>query len=123
MEDSGWLRLVAVGLILAALAVGYFLLSGRLISNSSVKTTPQASNVVASAGASATPSPSVLGQYTQATPYPIPKPTPTSAYNAIVNRQQRQVQSLPKTGSQAMLAGIFSLGIMISGLGLRKFPY
>lgn len=109
MEDPRWLRLITIGLILAALAVGYFLLSGRLISNSSVKTAPQ-TTVAPSAGAGVTPSAS------------SPKPTPTSAFDRVANRTQSQVQTLPKTGFTEVLAGIFSVGIMISGWNLRKFP-
>lgn len=121
MEDSRWFRLIIIGLILAALAVGYFLLSGRLISNSAVKTTPQATNV-SGTSASAAPSASVLGQNAKAvSPNPSPKATPTSAYERIASRNQ-QVQTLPKTGFPEILAGIFSVGVMISGWSLRKYP-
>ncbi len=119
MEDSRWFRLIIIGLILAALAVGYFLLSGRLVSNSVVKTTSQTTNVSGIPGV--TPSASVLGQNAKIVPNPSPKATPTSAYERIASRNQ-QVQTLPKTGFPEILAGIFSIGVMISGLGLRKFP-
>ncbi|MDD5415626.1 MAG: hypothetical protein PHE48_01320 [Candidatus Daviesbacteria bacterium] len=121
MEDSRWFRLITIGLILAALAVGYFLLSGRLTSNSFIKTKSQTTNVV-SETASATPSASVLGQDVQTTPTSSPRQTPSSAYDRIANRTQNQVQTLPKTGFSQVLAGIFSVGIMISGWGLRRFP-
>ncbi|MDD5147022.1 MAG: hypothetical protein PHV63_00525 [Candidatus Daviesbacteria bacterium] len=122
MEDSRWFRLITIGLILAALAVGYFLLSGRLTSNSFIKTKPQTTNEV-SGTASATPSASVLGQDVQTTPTSSPKQTPSSAYDRIANRNQNQVQTLPKTGFSQVLAGIFSVGVMISGWGLRKYPH
>lgn len=119
MDDPKWLRLMTIGLILAALAVGYFLFSGRLSSNS-VKTGSQA-NV--SSSTSATPSASVLGQNAKATLTPSPKPTPASAYSRIADRTQNQVSTLPKTGFPEALAGIFSIGIMITGWGLHKYPH
>jgi len=110
MEDPRWLRLVVIGLVLAAVAVGYFLLSGRLFSNNIVKVSP-------------IPTPSVLGQ--NASPsasLSSPGPTPTSAYNTIVNRTQNGTQALPKTGFPAGAAVIFSASVIIIGWGLRKYP-
>lgn len=133
MEDPRWLRLITIGLVVTALAVGYFLLSGRMVSNSTVKT-PE----------SATPSASILGRNVQATSSPgassTPRSTPLSAYDRIASRNQQsqpqtqsqlqsptqaqsQSQTLPKTGFSYLLAGIFSIGILISGWGLRKFPH
>lgn len=120
MEDPRWLRLIAIGLILAALSVGYFLLSGRLVSNSAIKSTTQVSNVPATASAS--PSTSVLGQNAKDSTTSSPKPTTMSAYDRIASRNQ-PIQTLPKTGFPQVLAGIFSVGVMISGWGLRKFPH
>src|SRR3989338_10642089 len=110
MEDPKWLRLMTVGLILAALAVGYFLFSGRLSSNS-VKTGSQV-DVSSSINASATPSASVLGQNAKTTSTPSPKPTPASAYNRITSRTQDQVGALPRTGFPEIVSGIFLIGIM-----------
>ena len=122
MEDPRWLRLITIGLILAALAIGYFLLSGRLTSNSAVKTTTQTTNAVSDI-VKATPPASVLGQNAQVAPSSSPKPASQSAYDRIAGRTQNQVQTLPKTGFPEVLAGgIFSVGIMIFGWGLRKFP-
>lgn len=124
MEDPKWLRLVTIGLVIAALVVGYFLLSGRMISNKA----PSISE-------SATPSASILGQNEQATSSPgvssTPRSTPLSAYDRIASRNQQsqsqpqvqsQTQTLPRTGFSYLLAGIFSIGILISGWGLRRFP-
>ncbi len=105
MENSRWLGLITIGLVIAALAVGYFLLTGKLSTNKS--TISQAS-----------PTPSVLGQNVQTTP----APTPMSAYNRIVSRNQGKVQTLPKTGFPVELAVVFSASAMISGWGLRKYP-
>lgn len=116
MEDPRWLRLITIGLILAALAVGYFLFTGKFSSNSAKTQSPQAT---------------VLGQTTKtqngttnASPNPTtsPSPTPTSAYNRIVSRNQNQVQTLPATGFPAGLAIALSVSAMIAGYGLRRFP-
>ncbi|MBI2334373.1 hypothetical protein HYU96_01095 [Candidatus Daviesbacteria bacterium] len=101
METSPWLRLITIGLVLAALAVGYFLISGRFVSKEGVS----------QASPPATPTPS-----------PTPLPTPQNAYSRILERSQTQVQTLPNTGSPLILISIFSLSAIISGLGLRKFP-
>lgn len=122
MDDPRWLRLITIGLILAALAVGYFLFTGKFSSNSAktTQTTPEAS---------------VLGQTIQtqngtsgASPNPVvsASPNPASAYARIVTRnqqnQQAQVQTLPKTGFPAGLAGVLSISAMFVGYGLRRFP-
>lgn len=113
MEDPRWLRFITIGLVLAALAVGYFLISGRLSSNQTVRT-------------QASPAPSVLGQNTQVSPNPAtavsPSPTPASAYSRIVERTQSGTQTLPKTGFPAGLAAVLSISVIISGWGLRRFP-
>lgn len=113
MDDPRWLRLITIGLILAALAVGYFLLTGRFSSTSTTKTQPS-------------PTPSVLGQDLQAAstsnPASTPAPTPASAYNRIVSRTQGGATTLPKTGFPLGLAVVFSISAIISGFGLRKFP-
>lgn len=113
MEDPRWLRLVVIGLVLAAVAVGYFLLSGRFFLNNIAKINP-------------TPSPTVLGQSISPTPAPtfISTPTPAagSAYDRVVNRVQSGTQTLPRTGSPAVAAAIFSASVIIIGWGLRKFP-
>lgn len=100
MDDPRWLKLITIGLVLASLAVGYFLFSGRLSS-----TQP-------------TPSPSVLGENIKSSPVPAP----ASAYERIVNRTRDGVQVLPRTGFPYGLAVVFSASAIISGWSLRKFP-
>ena len=120
MDDSRWLRFMTIGLVLAALAVGYFLLTGRLASNSATKT-----------GSKATTPPAVLGQDVSPAPGSTPSASPasasdrqiaSSAYNKIVERNQNKVQTLPKTGFPLGLAAVLSISIMMSGWGLRRFP-
>lgn len=111
MEDPRWLRLLTVGLVLAALAVGYFLFTGRFSSNSATRRVAQ---VVVSPSPSATPAPKVS---------PTPSATPSSAYATIANRTKGGAQTLPRTGFPLDLAAILSVSVMISGWGLRKFPH
>ncbi|MBI2330107.1 hypothetical protein HYU94_01845 [Candidatus Daviesbacteria bacterium] len=118
MEDSRWLRLVTIGLVLAALAVGYFLFTGRF-SQESKKSETQISQATPTASITATLRPTVLGQNTGSSP----SPTPTSAYQAIISRNQQGTQVLPKTGFPAGLTAILAISALISGWGLRRFPH
>lgn len=103
MDDPRWLRLVTIGLVLAALAVGYFLFSGGMSVNKSSK----APNPPSPSG-----SPS-LRPSLQAT---------QSAFSRISERAQSDAQTLPGTGFPAGLAIVFSVSAMITGFSLRKFP-
>lgn len=105
MDDPKWLRLITIGLVLAAIAVGYFLFTGRLSSNKISKT-------------KSSPTPSTLGQNVKVTP----SPTPVSAYTTVANRTQGQTQTLPSTGFPLGLAVVFSVSALVSGWSLRKFP-
>lgn len=122
MDDPKWLKLVVIGLVLAALATGYFLLSGRLTSNKAATPGTQVSKNIPTATAAASPSPSVLGQATQGTPVPVSSSAPASAYSAIVDRNQGGVQNLPNTGSPVILVSALAVSSMLVGWGLRKFP-
>lgn len=116
MDDPRWLRFITIGLVLAALAVGYFLFSGRLSSDQT-------------SGTQSSPAPTVLGQDIQASPGSAatgsPSPTPTSAYNTLVNRSQgvSGAQVLPRTGFPMGLAAVFSISALVAGWGLRRFPH
>ncbi|MBI3109780.1 hypothetical protein HYZ06_01940 [Candidatus Daviesbacteria bacterium] len=101
MEGSPWLRLITIGLVLAALAVGYFLISGRFAQEKK-----QVEGVTQSSP--------------QATTEPL-QPSP-NAYTRIVDRNKSGAQTLPNTGSPMLLIGVFSLSAIISGWSLRKFP-
>lgn len=128
MEDPRWLRLIMIGLVLAAVAVGYFLFTGRFASDSAKKP-QQISKVVTSspiATSSATPSSSVLGQNAQRPVVVVtPSPAPVTAYNAIVERTKggQPIQNLPRTGFPIGVIAIFSISVMVSGWGLRRFPH
>lgn len=107
MENPGWVRLVVVGLVLAALAIGYFLLSGSF-----VKTKPK-SDVSNRIGVVETPAPDTSIKV--ATASPTPKP-------AVNGQPASAVQTLPATGFPLALIVVLSAGATVAGLGLRKFP-
>lgn len=117
MEDPRWVRIIAVGLVLAALAIGYFLLSGSF-----VKTKPKSevlNKVVVETPVAATPKPATASAYVPT------RREESSAYTRILNRTQAQsgVTTLPRTGFPAALVAVFSVSAVISGWGLRKFPH
>lgn len=115
MEDGRFLRIITIGLILVAFAIGYFLISGRFAALRNQAPQDEVVQIVPGTPQPVpTATPQILGQNT-------PTPTPT-AYNMVADRTQGQTQVLPKTGFPAFLIGVFSLGAIISGLGLRKFP-
>ena len=108
MDDPKWLRLITIGLILASLVVGYLLFTGAFASHKAKKVVvPPSPSPVADAA--------VLPLQTSA-------PFTSSAYNAIADRTQGSVQTLPNTGFPVGLLGAFSVGAVIAGWGLRKFP-
>lgn len=115
MDDPRWLRVITVGLVLAALAVGYYIVTGAF---SIKKTTPQTqiNKTVQNTLENTTPS-------VEPTPKPSSQPqTTTSAYDRIIARNQAQIQTLPKTGIPVGLIVLLSTSVMTVGLGLRKFP-
>lgn len=125
MENQGWLKLVIVGLVLSAMAGGYFLLSNRLVSKKSTKsqgevvteTTPIPSQGISVLGQTATPSATPA-----ATPIAVVTPTNPPAYTRIVQRTQSKIQTLPNTGIPVYLMGVGALSAMVVGVSLSKFP-
>lgn len=115
MDDAPWLRIITIGLILAAIAVGYFLISGRLMGP---KTT-QISDSQVTQMATPSPTPEVFGQITQASP----TPGTSSAYNQIVDRTKGNIKVLPQTGAPVITLGLLSASAMIIGWGLKKYPH
>lgn len=108
MEDPRWLRLITIGLVLSALAVGYFLLTGRFTSTKTNKPTPTAQSLTAQP----------VQKITQASPSPRPTPTASSA----TTKGGQPIASLPATGFPAGLAVTFSVSAIAAGYGLRKYP-
>lgn len=100
MNESRWLKVMTVGLILAALAVGYFMIAGKF-----AKPSPKDSTVLKTVE-----------------PSPLASASPVSAYTRIVERNLINVETLPKTASPVSLLMVFSAGAIVAGMGLRKFP-
>lgn len=121
MDDPRWLRLITVGLILAALVVGYSLLSGGFVKSKPVSKETKVSNEVAAK----TPYPTISPQSapSSGTPSAGISSSPTSAFERIAERRQGNVQILPKTGFSIGLAVVISITAIISGWSLRKFPH
>lgn len=115
MDDPRWLRVITVGLILAVLAVGYFILTGGFTTSKTQKSQTKNTQV---AGVTS-PTPTVLPSVsTESQPTSLP-----SAYSRIVERNQSNIQTLPATGFPAGLAVVFSVGTIITGWSLRKYPH
>lgn len=113
MDDPRVLRIMTVGLVLAALAVVYFLLTGGF----AVSKTKKVQTPIQSGQTQAIQTP-----YSSATPMATTRPAATqSAYQRVLNRTQSNVKTLPSTGFPVGLAVVFSLSAMISGFSLRKF--
>lgn len=119
MEDQKWLRLVTVGLVLAAVAVGYFLFTSRFSSSAPIKSKTQANQSILSATSSAVPSAKSVSAVK-------PSPSPASAYDRIADRTAKggqTVDTLPRTGFPVVSTVILLSSLMISGWGLRRFPH
>lgn len=115
MDDPRILRVITVGLVLAVLAVVYFLFTGGFSVNKT-KTNQISNASSATLGVAASPSPLAVVQA-----QPKPSATPTSAYNTIAARNQSNVQTLPRTGFPVEIAVVFSAYAVGSGFYLRKY--
>ncbi len=128
MEDPRWSRLIIIGVLLAVVAGGYFFLTNQFIfgksknpTSNQLSQTPQPQNtnqVVPNGVAQNTPD----SQPGNPTPQVV-VPNNRSAYEALVERNQQQVTTLPKTGAPIFLIGAAALSAIVTGLSLRKFPY
>lgn len=124
MDDPRWIRLIIVGLVLAALVVGYMIFSGGFVKSKSVqKNAPTATETTFKS-----PNPSVVTPI--GTPSALLNATPSaspaasgSAYDQIAGRSQSNVQTLPNTGIQVSMGLLVSLLAIISGWSLRKFTH
>ena len=132
MDDPRILRIITVGLILAALAVVYFLFTGgfsvgkpKVSQNQTAKVSPSPTPVItASPNPSATPA-----VVNQALPTAVPTATAepvstTGSGGAIASTGAgNSLGALPRTGFPIVLAIVFSFSAVAVGLGLRKFPH
>lgn len=118
MDDPRWLRLITVGLVLSALAVGYFLLTGNFFKSNPAQ--PQNQTIVEEPSPTSivipSPTPSILGAGGQATS------SASTAFDQIAQRSKGGVTILPRTGFPVGLVLVSSVSAVIVGLSLRKFP-
>lgn len=121
MEDPRWLRLITIGLVLAAVAVGYFLFTGRFSAKNVTAPKSQISQV--RSANSPSPKTSVNAGAVQQNA----SPNPSSAFNMIAQRSNniggQNVQTLPRTGFPIGLLGALSVSGMLIGWGLKRFPH
>ena len=120
MDDPRILRVITVGLILAILAVVYFMLTGGFAvskSKTAQNQTNQVNRVVES------PKPTSIAAVTNPQQTPIKsEQAATPSANSTPSNKSHNVQTLPRTGFPVGLAVVFSASAVVSGLSLRKFP-
>lgn len=118
MEDTGRLKLIIVGLLLAAIAGGYLFFSGK-IANKTVTGNQTAGNKT------------TLVKQISPSPTPIliilsPNPTPATLGVTTTTKGGQPVDSsiktLPSTGAPLGLIAIASATASMAGWFLRKFP-
>ena len=110
MDSTSRVKLIIIGLILAAIVVGYFVLAQRFQANKTTSTLTQQ-----------TPIPTATARILVASPLATPGKNIVAASPTSQNNN-RNLQTLPKTGLPEILLGVFSLSAIISGWFLRKFP-
>ncbi len=113
MEDTGRLKLIIVGLLLAAIAGGYLFFSGKIASNSVNNQTVTSKTTLKQV----TPTPIVV----------VLSPNPTPATLGVTATKGGQtintgVKTLPSTGAPLGLIAILSGSASMAGWFLRKFP-
>lgn len=127
MEDPKWLRLITIGLVLAAVAIGYLLFTGRFFSDTAQKAKTEISQNIPSPLPSVSPSESVSPKPTQnQTGAQISSPSPAPAAGRVAERSggalNGDIRSLPRTAFPMGVGIIFSLVAIVAGWDLRKFP-
>ena len=103
MENESRLKLIVAGLVLAAFAVGYFILAQRFqggSSRTSPRPTTPANIVIVSPSPTASASPTIVGQAGGGT----------------------DVSTLPRTGFPLPIAVSLASAAIVSGWFLRKYP-
>lgn len=114
MEDESRIKLIIIGFLLAAIVVGYFLLSNRFNrSQVSPQTTTPIPEAVIKTSPTPPPSPSPLRI--------ISSPQPVATRSGLTTKGGLTT-SLPKTAFESSLLGLFSISAIIAGWFLRKYP-
>lgn len=118
MDDRGRLGLMLLGVVLLALAIGYFVYSKRVsVSDQQALSLPSVRTIEpTSAQPSMAPVPSPSQQ-----PSLTPTPSPEALGAATVTTKGGK--ALPATGApEVMLAAALGLSAVIAGWSLKKFP-
>ena len=117
MEDTTRLKIILLGLFLAALALGYLIFSQRTATQEFQVDRP-IQQMEVTPGVPAGGEPSTLGQTAV---------SPTTAQPAPATTGQpvppTEVSTLPNTGVPSVLAGIFSALSALAGWKLRRFSF
>jgi hypothetical protein len=119
MEDSARLKLIVLGLVLAAIAGAYLFFSGRVASNKTANATPKPSaSSVAVAQDPGTPMVVPNSPLQSDVPGQQIQPLPQTGLSG----GQPPVQGLPNTGLPLDLAGSIGAAAVVVGYALRKYP-
>lgn len=111
MENEGRLKLIVAGLVLAAFAIGYFILAQRFqggSSDASPRPSSQANIVVVSPSPRVSSSPTTLGQATGGT-------------STLPGTGVSGVSTLPRTGFPLPIVVSVASAAIVSGWFLRKY--
>lgn len=122
MEENNRLKLLIIGLVLAAIVVGYFILAQRFEGDKiqTQQATNEQSGIMTAQDQGTTPTrnPSVLGQNSNQTTLDRMEQSQKAGNSGTSGN----VQTLPNTGLPSALAAVFATSAIISGWFLRRFP-
>ncbi len=108
MDDSSRLKLIILGLVLAAIAGGYLFFSGRFASKTNNKIVQ------------ATPAPS-MPPLVFTTPTPTPRALVQASTLPVSGVSGTNVNNLPKTGIPMDLLGSIGAAGIVIGYALKRF--
>lgn len=135
MEDTTRLKIILLGLFLAALALGYLIFSQRTTTRefqarpvTQMETTPGVPaggdpSTLGKAVVSPTTPPAAQMPATQATVTPTPQTIAQANETTKGGQTVSTNQTLPNTGVPSVLAGIFSALSALAGWKLRRFSF
>lgn len=116
MESTSRIKLIIIGLVLAAIVVGYFILAQRFQGNKTATT----QNTNLSQRTPLPTSPTNRAALSSPSASPVMLGQGSSSGQSGTNRSN--IQTLPRTGVPAGLIAVFGVSAAISGYFLRKFP-
>lgn len=124
MEGDNRLKFMAVGLILAAVVVGYFIFAQRFSSNQTPKPSDVATRPIQQFSPSPLPSPTPLPS--NVPDIILPDTTkggePLTKGGLPTTKGGVPISQLPATGVPSTLLTVFAISAAVSGYFLRRFP-